>query len=123
MKLIVSQEAPSAVGPYSHAVASKDLLFVSGQLGVNPADGKLEPTLEKQTSQALANLKAILKTAGLDKNHVVKTTIFLADINDFKTVNEIYGAFFSPHKPARSTIEVSGLPLGGLIEIEAIAVQ
>ena len=131
MKLITAKNAPEALGPYSHGVLlegvgdengrSPGLLFTSGQLGLIPATGKLVSGLKEQTQRALENIESILHASGLNKSHVVKTTIFVTDISGFPDVNEIYGNFFSPHKPARSTVEVSALPLGAEIEIEAIA--
>lgn len=114
--------APAAVGPYVHAVKAGDLIFISGQLGLNPADQKLPEGVENQTRQSLENLKTVLEGCGSDLDHVVKTTIFLADIADFGKVNEIYGSYFAAEFPARSCVEVSNLPKGGLVEIEAVAV-
>lgn len=113
--------APAAVGPYVHAVKAGGLLFVSGQLGLNPADGTLPEGVEAQTRQSLENLKTILEGCGLTLNHVVKTGIFLADIADFAKVNEIYAQYFNQELPARSCVEVANLPKAGLVEIEAIA--
>lgn len=113
--------APAAVGPYVHAVKAGDLVFLSGQLGLNPADGTLPEGIEAQTIQSLENLKTVLEGCGSDLNHVVKTTIFLADIADFGKVNEIYATYFCEEVPARSCVEVSKLPKEGLIEMEAIA--
>lgn len=110
-----------AIGPYSAAIASGDLLFCSGQLGMDPATGDLREGVAAQAEQALVNLRALLTAAGFGVEHVVKCTIFLADLADFATVNEIYGRTFSEPYPARSTVQVAGLPKGGLVEIEAIA--
>lgn len=115
-------KAPAAVGPYVHAVKTGELIFISGQLGLDPADGTLGETVEDQAKQSLENLKAILEGCGSDFDHVVKTTVFLADIADFGKVNEIYARYFSNEVPARSCVEVANLPKGGLVEIEAIAV-
>ena len=109
--------APAAVGPYVHAVKAGNMIFISGQLGLNPADGTLPEGIEAQTIQSLENLK------GSDFDHVVKTTIFLADIADFGKVNEIYAKYFANEVPARSCVEVANLPKAGLVEIEAIAVE
>ncbi len=122
MKTINTNNAPAAIGPYSQAVQSNGFLFCSGQLGINPATGKLtSDDTESQTSQIMNNIKALLNAANLDLKNVVKTTIFLASMNDFKTVNDIYASHFGTHKPARSTVQVSQLPLGAKIEIECIA--
>ncbi|MCB0044853.1 MAG: RidA family protein [Caldilineaceae bacterium] len=118
---IYTQHAPAAVGPYSQAIRSDSLLFLSGQLGLDPTSGTLQSGLEAQTRQALANLRAVLAEAGTDFDHVVKTTIFLTDMADFAVVNSIYGEVFSSTPSARSTVAVAALPLGGLVEIEAIA--
>ena len=115
-------KAPAAVGPYVHAVKTDALIFISGQLGLNPNDGTLGETVEDQTRQSLENLKSILEGCGSDFDHVVKTTVFLADIADFGKVNEIYAGYFCNEVPARSCVEVANLPKGGLVEIEAIAV-
>jgi 2-iminobutanoate/2-iminopropanoate deaminase len=118
---ISTKEAPAAIGPYSQGIDAGDTVFCSGQLGLDPASGNLREGLEAQTRQSLANLSAVLKAAGLGTERIVKTTIFLVDMADFAKVNEIYGAFLGPHRPARSTVAVAALPKGGLVEIEAIA--
>ena len=110
-----------AIGPYSAAIATGDLLFCSGQLGMDPATGELRDGVAAQAEQALLNLRALLAAAGFGVEHVVKCTIFLTNLADFATVNEIYGRTFSEPYPARSTVQVAGLPKGGLVEIEAIA--
>lgn len=110
-----------AIGPYSAAIASGDLLFCSGQLGMNPDTGELRDGVTAQAEQALVNLRALLAAAGFGVEHVVKCTIFLTNLADFAIVNEIYGRTFSEPYPARSTVQVAGLPKGGLVEIEAIA--
>ena len=110
-----------AIGPYSAAITSGDLLFCSGQLGMDPATGDLRDGVTAQAEQALVNLRALLAAAGFGVEHVVKCTIFLTNLADFATVNEIYGRTFSEPYPARSTVQVAGLPKGGLVEIEAIA--
>ena len=110
-----------AIGPYSAAIASGDLLFCSGQLGMDPATGELRDGVAAQAEQALVNMHALLAAAGFGVEHVVKCTIFLTNLADFATVNEIYGRTFSEPYPARSTVQVAGLPKGGLVEIEAIA--
>ena len=115
--------APAAVGPYVHAVKTGGMVFISGQLGLNPADGTLPEGIEAQTKQSLENLKTVLQGCGSDFDHVVKTTIFLADMNDFAKVNELYAQYFNGEVPARSCVAVLQLPKGGLVEIEAIAVE
>lgn len=122
MQSINTTNAPAAIGPYSQAVQSNGFLFCSGQLGIDPAAGKLtSEDIESQTAQILKNINALLNAANLDLKDVVKTTIFLTSMNDFKTVNDIYAAHFGTYKPARSTVQVSQLPLGAKIEIECIA--
>jgi 2-iminobutanoate/2-iminopropanoate deaminase len=120
-KAIATQAAPAAVGPYSQAIQAGELVFASGQLGLDPTTGKLQEGVEAQARQALANLTAVLEAAGASMADVVKTTIFLVDISQFATVNAIYGTAFPDPPPARSTVQVAALPLGGLVEIEAIA--
>jgi 2-iminobutanoate/2-iminopropanoate deaminase len=116
--------APKAVGPYSPAVKVGNMYFLSGQVGLNPATGTLIGTdIKSQTEQALANLNAVLNGLGLSFKNVAKSTIFLTDMANFQTVNGIYAAAFGDHKPARSTIQVSALPLGAIVEIEMIAVS
>ncbi len=115
--------APAAVGPYSHAVKANGFLYVSGQLGLDPVTGTLAEGIEAQTRQSLENIKTIVEGCGSDLAHVIKTGIFLADINDFSKVNEIYAEYFSDEKPARSCVEVANLPKGGLVEIEVIAIE
>jgi len=118
---VSTTEAPAAIGPYAQAVDTGDSLFCSGQLGIDPASGNLKEGVQAQAKQALANLGAVLRAAGLGPDRVVKTTLFLADIKDFAAVNEIYAAFFGAHRPARSTVAVAALPKGGLVEVEAMA--
>ena len=121
MKIISTQNAPQAIGPYSQAVKSGDLLFCSGQIALQPNGELLEGTVEDQTHQVLKNMTAVLEEAGSSLNKVIKTTIFLADMNDFQTVNKVYSEYFGEHKPARSTVEVSRLPKDVKVEIECIA--
>ncbi len=113
--------APAAIGPYSQAIAADGFLFCSGQLGLDPATGELVEGVEAQAERSLRNLSAVLDAAGLAWTDVLKTTIFLADIGDFATVNAVYARFMPDPPPARSTFAVGSLPKGGLIEIEAIA--
>jgi len=116
--------APKAVGPYSPAVKVGNMYFLSGQVGLNPATGTLIGTdIKSQTEQALANLNAVLSGLGLSFKNVAKSKIFLTDMANFQTVNGIYSAAFGDHKPARSTIQVSALPLGAIVEIEMTAVS
>jgi len=119
--IIQTQHAPAAIGPYSQAILAGELLFASGQLGLDPQTGKLQEGVEAQARQALSNIQAVLQAAGSSIDRVVKTTIFLADMKDFAKVNAIYGELFQHEPPARSTIQVAALPLGGLVEIEVIA--
>jgi 2-iminobutanoate/2-iminopropanoate deaminase len=115
--------APKAVGPYSPAVRVGNMVYLSGQVGLNPESSQLVGTdIESQTEQVLNNLKTVLAGVGLSFKHVVKSVIFLTDLSHFQTVNKIYGERLEGHKPARSTIQVSALPLGAIVEIEMIAV-
>jgi len=113
--------APKPVGPYSTAMISGGFAFLSGQLGLDPATGKLADGVEAQAKQSLANIRAVLTELKLSFNDVVKTTIFLTDLKTFQTVNTLYGEAMGDHRPARSTIQVAALPLGGVVEIEVIA--
>ncbi|BBB48360.1 RidA family protein [Pelolinea submarina] len=120
--VIGSPNAPKAVGPYSAAIKTGPFVFMSGQLGLDPQSGSLvEGGVEAQTKQALTNLQSILQSNGLDMEAIVKTTVFLQDMDDFAKMNAVYAEFFKSDPPARSTIEVAALPKGGLVEIEAIA--
>jgi len=113
--------APAAIGPYSQAVRTGSLLFCSGQIPINPASGKIEATtVEAQTEQVFANIRAVLASQGAGLSHVVKATVFLQHMSDFPKINPLYEAAFAGHKPARSTVQVAGLPLGALIEIEVV---
>lgn len=122
-EIIVAENAPAAIGPYSHAVVTNDMVFTSGQLGLIPETGKLPEGVEAQTEQALINLRNVLKASGTDMEHVVKTTVFVQDLADFAKVNAIYAKFFATNPPARSCVQVAKLPAGGLVEIEAVAVK
>lgn len=122
-KTIHSEKAPAAVGPYVHAVEAGNLVFTSGQLGLDPETGVLPEGIEAQTHQALKNLGAVLEAAGAGYEDVVRTMVFLADMNDFAAVNQIYAEYFQGEAPARSCVQVACLPKGGLIEIEAIAAK
>lgn len=121
MRTIHTDSAPAALGPYSQAKATCKLIFTSGQIAIDPAEGKIvDTTIEGQTHQVCKNLGEVLKAAGTDFDHVLKTTCFLKDINDFAAFNAIYGEYFTS-KPARSCVEVANLPAGALVEVEAIA--
>jgi len=122
-KVITSPKAPQAIGPYSQAIEVNNIIFISGQLGLDPLTGKLLDGIEKQTEQALKNLGEILKEAGLNYENVVKCTILLENMDYFKQVNEIYYKFFKENPPARTTFSVLQLPLGALVEIDAIAIR
>ena len=121
-KVITSSRAPAAIGPYSLAIQAGNMLFSSGQLGLNPETGALPEGVEAQTRLSLAHIQAILDEAGFAKSDVVKTTVFIRDMNDFAAVNAIYADFFGDCKPARSCVEVARLPKDGLVEIELVAV-
>ncbi|PUD58515.1 RidA family protein [Helicobacter pylori] len=123
-EVIHSTLAPKAIGPYSQAIATNDLVFVSGQLGIDASNGEFKGTdIHSQTTQSMENIKAILKEAGLGMDSVVKTTILLKSLDDFAVVNEIYGSYFKEPYPARATFQVAKLPKDALVEIEAIAIK
>jgi len=122
-KNIIASDKFPVSGPYSAAVEANDLIFISGQLPIDPATGEIINDIKAATRQVLTNIQMILEKTGLDMSNIVKTTIFLKKIADFSAVNEIYADFFPQEPPARSTIEVSVLPKGSLIEIEAIAIR
>ena len=122
--IITTNSAPSPIGPYSQAVKTGDLLFISGQVCIDPASGNLKNTdIQEETHQVMHNLKSILQEAGLDFSHVVKTSIFLTDMNQFSAVNEVYGKYFKGDFPARETVAVKGLPKNVNVEISMIAVK
>ena len=122
MKVISTKKAPAAIGPYSQAIQVGNLVYTSGQIPIDPAIGVfVEGGIKEQTRQSLTNVKAILEEAGLSMNNVVKTTVFMADMNDFADMNAIYAEFFSEPYPSRSAVAVKTLPKGALIEIEVIA--
>ena len=123
MNIISTEKAPGAIGPYSQGYTVGGLVFTSGQIPVDPATGKMADTVEEQAAQSLANLKAILAEAGLTMSNVVKTVIFLADINDFVAVNAEYAKAFAEPFPARSCVQVAAIPKGAKLEIECIAVR
>lgn len=122
-KVIATPNAPKAVGPYSQAIEVNGTLYVSGQIPVNPENGKVAENIADQTRQSLKNIGAILAEAGLGYGNVVKTTVLLADIADFAAMNAVYAEFFTEDKPARACYQVAALPLGVGVEIEAIAVR
>lgn len=118
---VIPGNAPAPLGPYSPAVKSGNMLFLSGQLGLNPADGKLPESVTEQAEQSLKNIENALAAAGATTDNVVKTTVFLNDIADFAAVNEVYAKHFEAPFPARSAVQVAALPAGALVEIECIA--
>ncbi len=121
MKKIATNKAPSAIGPYSQAIAYNGILYTSGQIAINPATGNIDgKTIEEQAEQVMQNLKAVLEEAGTSLENAIKTTCFLADMKDFGAFNEIYGKYFT-EKPARSCVAVKELPKGALCEVEVIA--
>lgn len=120
--VVTTDQAPKAIGPYSVATKAGPFVFTSGQLGLEPASGALvEGGVEAETRQALTNLRHVLEAAGSSLSLVVKTTVFLRDINDFARMNAVYGEFFTQDPPARSAVQVAALPKGGAVEIEAVA--
>ncbi|KIK71557.1 hypothetical protein GYMLUDRAFT_79590 [Collybiopsis luxurians FD-317 M1] len=119
--IVSTSDAPGAIGPYSQAIKVGDLLFVSGCIPIDPKTGEIVQGIEEQTKQALKNLAAVVKAGGSEVGKVVKTTVFLKNMNDFATVNGIYATAFGDHKPARSAVEVSRLPKDVLVEVECIA--
>ena len=125
MKAIINTEnAPQAIGPYSQAVEIRGTLYISGQVAINPANGKVvSGGIKEQTEQVMKNIGEILKVAGYTYNDVVKSTVLLSDINNFSAMNEVYGKYYKKNPPARAAYEVSNLPLGVLVEIETIAVK
>ena len=124
MKAISTTKAPAAIGPYSQAIEANGFVYASGQLPINPVTGQFaEGGIKEQTRQSLANAQNILKEAGIDLSHVVKTTVFLSDIDNFAPMNEVYAEFFDAPYPARSAVAVKDLPKGALVEIEVIAAK
>ncbi len=121
MKYINTSKGPKTVGHYSQAVITGDFIFCSGQIGKDPKTDQLVEGIENQTLQVLNNIEIVLKAAGSDSQHIVKTTVYVKNIADFSKINDVYASFFGNHKPARATVEVSNLPKGALIEIEAVA--
>jgi len=123
MKIISTCKAPQAIGPYSQAISFENLIFTSGQIALKPSGEFLEGDVIAQAHQVLQNLSAVLEEAGSSLQKVLKTTIFLANMEDFSKVNEVYGEHFKTHKPSRSTVSVKSLPRNALVEIEAIAIK
>ncbi|MDH3687839.1 MAG: RidA family protein [Myxococcales bacterium] len=120
---IATKHAPGAIGPYSQAIVAGPWVYCSGQIGLDPATGEMVPgTVVEEARRALANLEAVLDAAGSSRAKIVKTTLFLETMSDFAAVNEVYAEFFGAHRPARSTVAVSGLPKGAKFEIEAVAI-
>ena len=120
-KVINSEKAPTAIGPYSQAIESNGFVYVSGQLHINVETGTIPESIEEQTAQSLNNIKSILEAAGLSMDNVVKTTVLMTNLGDFTKMNEVYGTFFSGAYPARAAYQVVALPKGAMVEIEAIA--
>jgi len=124
MRIITTDGAPKAIGPYSQAIATDNLVFTAGQVALDPKSGELVGrTTAEQTEQVFANLKAVLTAAGVSLANVVKTTVYLADMADFAQMNEVYARNFGAHKPARSTVQAAGLPKAARVEIDVIAVR
>ena len=122
-EVINTKNAPGAIGPYSQGIIVGDFVYTSGQIPINPATGVVETDIKVATKQSMENVKAILEAAGTSLENVVKTSIFLKDLNDFAVVNEIYGTYFTENPPARSCVQVAKLPKDAVIEIEAIATK
>ena len=123
-KIIQTEKAPGAIGPYSQAIEVSGMLFISGQIPIDPATGKfVEGGIREQTERVMLNIGEILKQAGYDFSHVVKSTCLLSDMSDFAVMNEVYGKYYSVNPPARAAFAVKALPLGALVEIETIAVK
>ncbi|MBL4935895.1 RidA family protein [Clostridium sp. YIM B02515] len=122
-KIISTKNAPGAIGPYSQAIKAGNFVYTSGQLPVNPATGELVSDIKEATAQSLENVKAILEEAGTSLNKVVKTLVFISDMNDFAAMNEVYAKYFTENPPARSCVEVARLPKDAKVEIEVIALM
>lgn len=122
-KVIKTDNAPEAIGPYSQGIIVGDFVYTSGQIPINPKTGIMETDIKLATKQSIENIKAILEEVGTSLENVIKTTIFLKDLNDFNVVNEVYATYFNENNPARSCVEVARLPKDAVIEIEAIAIR
>ena len=122
-EVIQTNNAPGAIGPYSQGIAVGDFVYTSGQIPLNPSTGELVTDIKLATKQSMENVKAILESAGTSLDNVIKTSIFLKDLNDFEAVNEVYGTYFTEYKPARSCVQVAKLPKDAVIEIEVIATK
>jgi 2-iminobutanoate/2-iminopropanoate deaminase len=120
-QVVRTENAPGAVGPYSQGIIANGFIFTAGQIGLIPSTKTLPEGVAEQTRQVLNNIKGILEAAGTGMERIVKTTVYLQDIKDFAAMNEVYASFFSSDPPARSTVEVAALPMGALVEIEAVA--
>ena len=124
MERVATQHAPGAIGPYSQAIVANGFIYTAGQIALDPASGQVvEGGIREQTVRVMANLQAVLTAAGSSLSNVVKTTVFLIDMADFAEMNEVYAKAFGDHKPARSTVAVSGLPRGVRVEIEVVAIK
>ena len=123
MKIIKTNKAPAAIGPYCAAIKVGNMIFTSGQIPVNPEDGSMSSDIKEQTRQSLNNIKGILSEEGYTLSDVVKTTVFITDMSQFADINQVYGEMFGEHKPARSCVQVAKLPKGAGIEIEVIATK
>ncbi|MBX5436591.1 MAG: RidA family protein [Alicyclobacillaceae bacterium] len=123
MREVSTTAAPAAIGPYAQAVEASGFVFTSGQIPLRPDGTMVDGDIRQQVEQVLRNLDAVLAAAGLNRKHVVKATIFLTNLGDFQTVNEVYAAYFGEHRPARSTVQVAALPRGAAVEIEFVAVR
>ncbi|MCZ0874540.1 RidA family protein [Peribacillus sp. AS_2] len=122
IEAIITKEAPKAIGPYSQGIKAGNIMYTSGQLPIDPKTGEMPDNIEEQTRMSLENLKKVLEAAGSSLQQVIKTTVFLSDMNHFAVMNQVYGEFFSDNYPARSAIEVARLPKDAFIEIEALAI-
>lgn len=123
MKVISTAAAPAAIGPYSQALVHGDMMFLSGQIPVDPATGVIPETVQEQAAQSLKNIRSILKENDMTMSNVIKTTVFLSDLADFAAVNDVYAEYFQEPYPARSCVQVAGIPKGCRLEIECIAVK
>ncbi len=123
MKVLSTDKAPAAIGPYSQALVSGNMVFVSGQIPVDPVSGSIAETIEEQTAQSLSNIRNILAENGMTMSDVIKTTVFLSDLGDFAAMNEVYASHFEAPYPARSCVQVAAIPKGCRVEIECIAVK